>query len=200
MPNGNLVSPMCPGLVRRGTWWSHWPGIARRASPLYGSKKPRGADLDRRRSPSVRVVAPPDCYSHGARVERVHQFLGYQCPARSLVAQRVAGSGREPFQRQSDFQARLPGEVDTIGRCRELLERLESEELVMVNLGPEIPLREQTDKNQWPPVTVSSAVRLLPRKAHSTVGRSGNGPYVSLMWICSGGMGCDDPRHPPPTR
>ena len=48
------------------------------------------------------------------------------------------------------------------------LERLECGELVVVNLRSETALREQTDKNQRPPETFSSAVCLLHTRRRTT--------------------------------
>ena len=106
----------------------------------------------------------------GLRSNRVHQLLGScRVPRDPPLAQSSAawsGDGTLPGPLR-------PPDPPCGRRWRPFAgaasgwKRLECGELVVVDLRPETALREQTDKNQRPPVTVSSAVRLLHGKSNT---------------------------------
>jgi len=97
---------------------------ARLRSPRHGSKKPSGADLGRRRSPSVGVIDPTDRGDHGpsAQVGSTNSWARKN-PARSPGGSVAARSGGGPSKGHPNLRVRLAGEMDALRRCREWLER-----------------------------------------------------------------------------
>ena len=83
---------------------------------------------------SIRQIAA----ATGLSPSRVHQLLGSD-EAREIprwLSQRRAQDGG-PLRGQTEFQARLAGELEALRQCREWLERLDRGERVVVNLRPE---------------------------------------------------------------
>jgi AraC-like DNA-binding protein len=105
---------------------------------------------------SIRQIAA----ATGLSSSRVHQLLGSE---ESREIPRWLSQQREqeaaPSKDHPNLRARLAGELESLRRCREWLERLERGEKVVVNLRPETD--PETDYPTW---TDWPASRRSPRR------------------------------------